>query len=826
MEKGARSTQKMKYSKRREVEIESSSSPPRETNSVGGATQPRLAVVVTHAFSKIAPVPPSFPFSYSGHTRRGRLLTKRSRKMNKKNKTNAKTEPRGGGGSASGPRPQRPRLSSSATETFSASPLASAARALFRDGHTYWDGVLLVSACQIGQIMLVLPRATWLAGIVPASLVAVATLLCGVWTIHVLLALYLEYKARLLARGRWYEVEEGDEGRIGAEDGGVGGRGRGGGDDGDREIEVELELVNAKARAKACSSSSSSLAAAAAEEAELEPPPVPPPPPPRERKRLRVTQYHDVAGELGGPRCRALVVALTALTLFGVGVAQVLACSSNFYYISGKAVASASLEQRAAAAMAGDSSTLQLHARSKRDWALIWGLPMCLLLLVPGYRSSRFFSVLAIAGTTFTAWYVVAASAEELNRRKGESDPTLASSYAPPNLWPRSPRGFFVGGSVIMSALGAHTICMEVFEMLRQPVRFTSAFVLAQGYVWTLVAPQALAANVAFSRGIASVDTVYGERGGKRELKRERKKRERRGREEVFSTLFFFSTSTGEKKSSKKTQTTKPGVLPYPDWRMRASVWLMNVHQVLVFGFILMPLFYYAERACGVHARPFGPARAAARVPVVAAVRLVATAFPFYGGFNALFAAIGVPSLSFTIPCYLYNRTYLFSKGEREGSGEEKASSSSSPSSPPPLWARAAAARAAAPHPPPTLFGLLSADSAWKLAFALNFVLGTAFAVAGSGAGIYYSVVDMVAQASKWGVFAGEAFFFVVGSFSFLTFLLLLHPRSPFLFEFHATKNITTFPHRVLPVCAAAQGGLGRQREVERERKTTTQIRE
>ena len=62
-----------------------------------------------------------------------------------------------------------------------------------------------------------------------------------------------------------------------------------------------------------------------------------------------------------------------------------------------------------------------------------------------------------------------------------------------------------------MSALGAHTICMEVFEMLRQPVRFTSAFVLAQAYVWTLVAPQALAANVAFSGGIAGVDTVYGE---------------------------------------------------------------------------------------------------------------------------------------------------------------------------------------------------------------------------------------------------------------------------------------------------------------------------
>lgn len=352
--------------------------------------------------------------------------------------------------------------------------------------------------------MLVLPRAAWLCGLVPASLVAVATLLCGIWTIHILLALYLEYKERLLARGQWYEVEEGDEGRICGEIG-VGGRGKGGGGGGgDDGAEIEVELVAAKSAAGAAAPSPPSSPVLEEQQ-----------PPRRERKRLRVTQYHDVARELGGPTCSALVVALTALTLFGVGVAQVLACSSNFYYISGKVIAS-SLEEKEAAA-ATDSLLAQHHARSKRDWALIWGLPMCLLIFIPGYRSSRFFSILAITGTTFTAWYIVAASAEELNRHK-EPGSTLQPP-APPNLWPRSPRGFFVGGSVIMSALGAHTICMEIFEMLKQPVRFTGAFVLAQVYVWTLVAPQALAANVAFSSRIARVDTVYGEEVARSEIK-------------------------------------------------------------------------------------------------------------------------------------------------------------------------------------------------------------------------------------------------------------------------------------------------------------------
>ena len=254
------------------------------------------------------------------------------------------------------------------------------------------------------------------------------------------------------------------------------------------------------------------------------------------------------------------------------------------------------------------------------------------------------------------------------------------------------------------------------------------------------------------------------------------------------------------------------GVLPFPDWRMQASVWLMNVHQVLVFGFILMPLFYYSERAFGVHSRRFGLKRAAARLPVVAAVMLVATAFPFYGGFNALFAAIGVPSLSFAIPCYLYNKTYLFSKsnscisGENEG-GESKVRTS--------LWARAAAARAAAPHPPPRLFGLLSSDSAWKLALVLNAVLGTCFTVAGSGAGIFFSVEDMVAQASKWGVFASRFSFFDFFFFDFSYFFTSLSPFSNRNFTLHTNET----SQNAASVCSLPRrASLQRERERERER--------
>lgn len=198
---------------------------------------------------------------------------------------------------------------------------------------------------------------------------------------------------------------------------------------------------------------------------------------------------------------------------------------------------------------------------------------------------------------------------------------------------------------------------------------------LGQLYVWTLTLPHSLAANVAFGRGLAAYDSVYG-------------------------------------------------VLP-PSPALAASAWLMNLHQVLVYAFVLMPVFIYAERAARVHTRAFA-LRLAVRVPVVAAVLAAALAFPFYGALNALLVSVGVPMLSFVLPCLLYNHVY-----------------------------RDAAARAAAPKPPPlTLGGRVPLPAAWTAAATINWVLAGGWLVAGTGFGIYYAVAAIVGQASKFGLFA------------------------------------------------------------------------
>ena len=359
--------------------------------------------------------------------------------------------------------------------------------------------------------------------------------------------------------------------------------------------------------------------------------------------RRRVTQYHDVAHELAGWWAAAAATLFTAVTLFGVAVAQILACATSMYAI---------------------------HPHlSKRTWALIWGVPMGLFAAVPGYRSARLLSALALVGTTFTAWFVVAAAADAAR----DAPPT---GLPPMKWWPAEPRGLFVGGSVIGGALGTHAIFFEIVESLATPARFGSAFLVGQAWVWTLVLPHSLAANAVWGSGLAKSDSVYA-------------------------------------------------LLPRSP-ALAASVWLMNLHQVLVYGLVLMPLSYYAERLARVHTRAL-PLRLLARAPVVAAVLIVALAIPLYGALNALMSAAGVPALSFVLPCLIFNVAFA-----------------------------APDARDAAAHPPSTVLGWtgLSPAAAWRVAGWFNWILVAFWAVAGMGAGIYYSGAAIVASARTWGVFA------------------------------------------------------------------------
>ena len=294
-----------------------------------------------------------------------------------------------------------------------------------------------------------------------------------------------------------------------------------------------------------------------------------------------------------------------------------------------------------------------------------------------------------------------------------------ASARAPVAHGPASARAFFVGASILGGAYGGHTIVMEVFEAMHGAKSFMIAFLLGQIAVLGITLPPTLGGVTAFWAGLAKVDTIYG-------------------------------------------------VLPRSS-AMAVSVWLMNMHQLVLFGLICMPLYYYAERLWGVHGNGWFAARLAARLPVCTCslcwgggrgvagtsgawrlrgllfsnplpihpptrppptpnplsallVWLLSVAFPFMAAVNALLNAVAGPALAFVLPCAGYNWAY-----------------------------RTEEARRTAPFPPPRP-RWLSAEAAWQVAFVGNAVVGTAMAAFGIGA-VWFSVASIGTSVSGAGAF-------------------------------------------------------------------------
>ena len=489
--------------------------------------------------------------------------------------------------------------------------------------------------------MLVMPRAMWLTGLGAGMAMSAVAVGAGGWTMYVLFALYLEFKARRAQGG-------------GSVAGGAGGAGGGEGPTGGSALKA-------------------GQAPGAAPDAPAPATPAPTPPTPGPGRR-GVVQYHDVVATLGSPAAASVVQVLTVLALLGSAVAQILACATNTFVAVG-------------GGGGGGSAAASL---SKRAYALAWGGAMLAFTAVPAYTDTRAINAIALVGTTFTAWYVTTAA-----RPAGAAAAAAAglARLPPTPLGPASARNFFLGGSVMVGALSGHVICIEIFDALGGSPRFLGAYLLAQVWVLTLTVVPAGVAAAALGPTLARADSVFG-------------------------------------------------ALPASPARA-AAAWLMNVHQVVVFGLVLMPLYFYVERGAGMHGGPRAAgsalgrlvgwrrlaARVGVRLPISLLVWVLALAFPFYGAINALVTALSFPTLSFLVPCLLFNWVY----GRPGGAGE--------------------AARAGAPLPPPTLGGRVPLRAAWAAALAFNWLLAVVALAFMCGA-LYFSVGAVVTGVRADGVFA------------------------------------------------------------------------
>ncbi|KAK9831382.1 hypothetical protein WJX81_007976 [Elliptochloris bilobata] len=282
-------------------------------------------------------------------------------------------------------------------------------------------------------------------------------------------------------------------------------------------------------------------------------------------KRHEVTQYHDVIRFHMGPVVGVIAQILVALSLAGIGIAQVIACAGDAFYID--------------------------RRFSKRQYELIFGGMLMIFAFVPTFRHYRILNLVAVVGTTYTCLYIlVTASLSGIK-------PGLATKP------PASPQAFFLGSAIILQAMGAHPIALEMMDAMRDSRKYVGAYF--GGWLWTalLTLPHSLAVNLAYPAIIVN-DNVYG-------------------------------------------------VLPLSNW-MRVSVALMIVHQFVAFALYVTPLIFMFERLWGSHnARWF--IRLPLRLPVALILWLLGVMLPFYGTINSLMGAIGVPTTAFVLPAIAYN---------------------------------------------------------------------------------------------------------------------------------------------------------------------------
>lgn len=80
-------------------------------------------------------------------------------------------------------------------------------RRLCSEGHTVADAALTVASAQIGQIMLVWPHQMWQTGIAAGLAWQVCGTVWNIWTMFILICLYLERKTFMIRMGTWWEKD-------------------------------------------------------------------------------------------------------------------------------------------------------------------------------------------------------------------------------------------------------------------------------------------------------------------------------------------------------------------------------------------------------------------------------------------------------------------------------------------------------------------------------------------------------------------------------------------------------------------------------------------
>ncbi|DBA99393.1 TPA: Lymphocyte transmembrane adapter 1 [Trebouxia sp. C0006] len=188
----------------------------------------------------------------------------------------------------------------------------------------------------------------------------------------------------------------------------------------------------------------------------------------------RITQYHEVVGYLCGRPLGWVTAFFVMLNVFGLCVAQVVACSSDAYYWR--------------------------TSLDKRTWAFIFGAILQLSVCVPTLRHTRIINIIGLIGTTYTVWWIVIAAATS---GRGIQNP---AATAPP----KTLQLFYTGFGVLLVAFGGHNISFEVMDGMNVPKKYRWIGFVSFLYIFTLTVPHSTAVQLVYPKNNAKYGNVYG----------------------------------------------------------------------------------------------------------------------------------------------------------------------------------------------------------------------------------------------------------------------------------------------------------------------------
>ncbi|DBA95338.1 TPA: Lymphocyte transmembrane adapter 1 [Trebouxia sp. C0006] len=176
----------------------------------------------------------------------------------------------------------------------------------------------------------------------------------------------------------------------------------------------------------------------------------------------RATQYFEVMHQLTGSRIvKYFVMVIVIISLLCTGIAQIIAIATGMYYLK--------------------------DTISKRVWALVWGAILtCTMTLVPTFRHFRILNIISLAGTAYTAVYLIAQSG------------------------PAKMQNLFLGANVFMSGFGGHSMSFEVIDAMFQPSRYDSVYPYSYLYTYFVTVPHSFMTQLAYPTANAKYSNIYG----------------------------------------------------------------------------------------------------------------------------------------------------------------------------------------------------------------------------------------------------------------------------------------------------------------------------